>query len=145
MPHNNRKAAKNDVVYMVRRESDGAIKFGITSNPKRRIQMLAAEHKSKMTPLGYLPGSYGLEGTILDYFKEHELYNRGTGHPCEWLKPAAAVLAFAEKMHPTTVGFPVDPQSVYDMQLDIYKWLEAQRAQRQAQQTTATSTQESAA
>lgn len=114
MPKNNRKAADNDVVYMVQRATDGAIKFGVTSNPRKRINALANQHKSEMVVLGFTLGK--LERVILGKFKEYELYTAEMGHQCEWFKPDPIVLGFATLMYRTVDEVP----RIEDMPFDEY-------------------------
>src|SRR5262245_18103667 len=77
------------IVYFVRRESDGAIKIGITTNLRRRLPDLRRQHGT-MTLLGTVEGAANHEKLAHLVFADSRLDG-------EFFQPSPALMAFLEQ------------------------------------------------
>jgi transcriptional regulator with XRE-family HTH domain len=73
-------------LYFVRRESDGAIKIGLSRNPKARLGNLRVATPDRLSLLGTVDG---------DYARERELHKRFADSRIagEWFEPTDELLA----------------------------------------------------
>jgi hypothetical protein len=82
---------RDGVVYAVRRESDGAVKFGWSSDLSRRIHELRKESDEQVTLIGAVPGDKRKELRIQGRLTEDRLDG-------EWFRPSTIVLQFLNEI-----------------------------------------------
>lgn len=83
--------ARESRVYLVQRDSDGAIKIGFTSDVMRRVKEVRKESSAEVSLLAVFPGDKPDELRIHGRFREARLDG-------EWFRPVPELLDFIDSL-----------------------------------------------
>jgi len=75
-----RSRSRHCFVYFLKRESDGLIKIGRTSNPRHRLQTLNREYGERLVMLTYCEAGLQAEYNLHNAFQLHRVEG-------EWFRP----------------------------------------------------------